>query len=79
MAQLIMELTSISPNELLMGSIYLRLYEWDGVEEVGGCEKDGKRKKQGRCRLRYLENNKDSHTQISLLYLLYVYFWIGSY
>lgn len=42
MAQLIMELTSISPNELLMGSVYLRLQERDGVEEGrGGGQEDG--------------------------------------
>ncbi len=41
-----MELTSISPNELLMGSVYLRLQERDGLEKVEGGQKDGERRRQ---------------------------------
>lgn len=51
MAQLIMELTSISPNGLLMGSVYLRLRERDVVEEVGG-QKDDERRTRGKKRSR---------------------------
>lgn len=55
MAQLIMVLMNISPNELLMGSVYLWLQERDGLKEVYGGSSGEGRDRKGRAQGRQVK------------------------